>query len=70
MSITTTQLATRVQAYAERAGLTEITASGRVFNDGKRLAALLKGSRMWPTTLDAAVDKLDALEAELKNEAA
>ena len=68
--MTTKQLAARVQAYAKRAGITEITASGRVFNDGKRLKALLKGSRMWPDTMRAAADKLDLLEAELSEKAA
>lgn len=54
----------RVVDYANRVGITEKTASGRIFNDGKRLGALRKGSRMWPDTLKESNAILDRLEAD------
>lgn len=58
-------LISRVKAYAGKAGISETTASRLVFNDGKRLASLEKGSRLWPETQEKAETRLTELEAAL-----
>lgn len=55
----------RAEGYAEKAGCTESVASLHIFNDGKRLGELKAGSKMWPHTIKAAIEKIDTLEAGL-----
>jgi len=64
---TTADLVARAERYAQRAGLTLSTVSGKILNDGSRLKDLKAGgSRMFPETLAAAMARLKVLEAELK----
>jgi len=53
----------RVERLHEKSGLAVSTISTRIFKDGKRVAALKSGRRVWPETLAEASAALAELEA-------
>lgn len=53
----------RVDRLHEKSGLAVSTISTRIFKDGKRVAALKSGRRVWPETLAEAAKELASLEA-------
>lgn len=68
---TQAEIIARVLQYAERAGVSQATASRRVFYNGARLRQLMTGeSQMLPRTIARAMGRLDQLEASLGGEAA
>lgn len=60
----------RVETLANVSGQSVSTLSRKLFNDGKGIARLREGGQMTIKTLDAALVKLDALEAEADPETA
>ena len=63
------EFVTRAEALASSSGQSLSTISRKVLNDGKGLARLIDGGQVTLKTLEEALAKLDALEAELSGAA-
>lgn len=68
----TETLLRHIDAYLKRTGLKESTLSRRALNDGKAIARIRSGSRMWPETIQRMMDYMlasDGKESKVRRRA-